>query len=101
MSTCSLTFTNSFGNSASSSFGTVARSVTVPVAVAIWLLTAYSVPVASRRLLSLLYTSTGSRAPALKRCSTRPSAFCGTLNSTVVGFIVVMTAMPGWLDSVT
>ena len=95
MSTSSLTFTNSLGKSASSSFANEARSVTVPVAVAIWLLIAYSVPVASCRALSLLNTVTGSCAPALVRCSTMSSAVCGTVNCTVVGFIVVMTAMPG------
>ena len=38
--------TNSLGNSASSSLANFARNVTVPVLVAIWLLSAYSVPVA-------------------------------------------------------
>ena len=52
--------TNSFGNSASSSFGNVARNVTVPVLVVIWLPIAYSAPVAIFRVLSLEYAVTGS-----------------------------------------
>jgi hypothetical protein len=54
VSTSSVTLTNSLGNSASLSLGTLARSVTVPVAVAIWLLMVYSSPVASCFKLSLL-----------------------------------------------
>jgi hypothetical protein len=54
VSTSSFTLTNSLGKSASSSLAKVARNVTVPVAVAIWLLSAYSVPVAICCELSLL-----------------------------------------------
>ena len=73
----------------------------MPVLVAIWLLIAYSEPVASCWLLSLLNTVTANGVPVLKRCSTVLSEFCGTVNCTVVGFMVVMVTMPGEVDWVT
>jgi hypothetical protein len=36
-----------------------------------------------------------------KRCSTLLSEFCGTVNCTVVGFMVVIVTMPGEVDCVT
>src|SRR5256885_12584034 len=72
--TCALPIcavSNSLGNSASSSLANRARSVTVPVPVAIWLPMAYSVPLATCRPLSLLRATTASGSPEWKRCSTR------------------------------
>ena len=74
----------------------MARSVTVPVLIVIWLLMAYSVPLPSFLLLSLVKAVTGNFTPAvLKRSTTLARSFWATVNSTVVGLIVVMTASPG------
>ena len=78
-----------------------ARSMTVPVLVAIWLPMAYSAPVAIFLVLSLLYAVTGSLSPLRKRPMMRASASCATVNSTVVGLIVVITAMPVVVDVLT
>lgn len=60
VSTSTSALTNSFRNSALPVFGSIARNMVVSVLAVIWLLVAYSVPVAISRALSLLYTVAGN-----------------------------------------
>ena len=95
VSTISLTLTNWFGNSASSSLAKVARNLTVPVVISIWLSTVVSDPAASCAAVAAVER----QRPATPR---RPASFlincgmasCGTVKITEIGCICVMMTTP-------
>ena len=88
--------TNWFGNSDSSAFSKVARSLMVPVAVSIWLSTVCSVPVASLTASARSHASTDRCRSARIASRTGGSSVSGTVKITEIGRIWVMTTMPFW-----
>ena len=73
----------------------MARSLTVPVVVSIWLSSVASVPVASLRDVGpVIGLARVSVAPARSRCMTAGRLSSGTENITEIGCIWVITTMP-------
>src|ERR1051325_3687708 len=86
--------TNWFGNSARSALGNFALSFTVPVVTSITLSTVRSSPAPSLTRNPRSQASTESLALPFMRCRTAGRLSCGSANTTVTGWISVITTTP-------